>query len=57
MRRHPVFAWTPAAALYQRRYVARLVATGQWAGPRPSDQVMELAVLTTAGQSACALAA
>ena len=48
---------TPAAARYQRLYVARLVAAGAWQGPRPSGQVLNLAAALTAGQSAVALAA
>jgi hypothetical protein len=54
----PVWMMTPAAAAFQRQYVAQLVATGQWNGPTPSDGVLSAAAaLTAAGPAAYALAA
>ena len=47
---------TPAAAAFQKSYVAQLVATGQWTGPTPSDGVLAAAAALS-DASAFALAA
>jgi hypothetical protein len=41
----PLPAWlmTPAAAAFQKNYVATLVANGTWTGPTPADGVLALA--------------
>jgi hypothetical protein len=48
---------TQAAAECQRMYLAKLVATGQWHGPAPSAQVLEVAFAMAKGQAAFELAA
>lgn len=53
----PWWMMTKSAAAYQARHVAELVAAGQWTGPRPSPQVLELAAMFQAAPERLVLAA